>query len=114
MRYRAARETLSAHLSRLGEEAAFRDAAIEWNRLREEISAFREPCSHVVEFTDLSAKHTKAENAMRAAYRALEAPSSCPSCGTHDPKDDVLDEVDIGVGVQYNRCPDPFHRDCTE
>jgi len=44
---------------------------MEWNRLREEISNFREPTSHVDEFTDLSYRHTQAERAMRATYRVL-------------------------------------------
>ena len=27
----------------------------------------------------------------------------------YDPADDILDEVDIGVGTLYNRCHNPFH-----
>jgi hypothetical protein len=52
-------------------QSRFLDAAMEWNRLREEITAFREPCSHVTEFCDLSAAHTQAEKRMRELYRAL-------------------------------------------
>lgn len=34
---------------------------------------------------------------------------TCPSCGKDDPLDNVLEEVDIGVGVQKHYCEDAFH-----
>lgn len=36
-------------------------------------------------------------------------PKQCPECGADDPKDNVLEEVDIGVGTQKRYCHDPFH-----
>lgn len=46
-------------------------ATLEWYRLRQEMSDFREPISHVDEWCELSSKHVKAEISMRAAYAAL-------------------------------------------
>ena len=41
--------------------------------------------------------------------RASEGEYRCPDCGAYSPEDDVLDEVDIGVGTLVNRCHNPFH-----
>lgn len=50
----------------------FVETSMEWNRLRDELSAFKEPTTHVKEWTDLSHRHTLAEKAMRETFRRLQ------------------------------------------
>lgn len=49
----------------------FLESAMEWNRLRDEMSKFCNPTDRVRVWSALASRHLDAERTMRAAYRAL-------------------------------------------